>query len=613
MKFCKLGTIIFVLVSVLLFCSAPFLPGVASGGAAVETAKMFPTVLEQVNGQEVLVPNWDRIALGNLAPNSEAWSFDVPPEAGHDLGYSKRSCAKGQPLDECLQLGDFSEAFHPEMFNLDTIGAITNIQPGSVVLSAFPLALKQSLSHLVKIVPYLGDFNLNEVAPISELVNFKLPGSNLGGVAISQVLSEDPQLAAATLSELPEEMLGSYSLDSIPNLSGVPLHEMSKWSTAFLKDVPGLNAVTFAQMPNPIRVLQGFVGKADMFFGTKESNRNRTITGGYAVGFNYPCDTECAYVELDGLGFFGSYESNPLHGAQWIAGNQRVATSGSGFLANAIGGGTEPTGRHPFGPGFKVVMRIPDETRDVAYADLYFKACAAFLGCTGYVLGPVGPFITYSVGSPVIVGLLENVTPPMNSVTENTSSGEGASSGLGAAHSTHFTPVATRQLSFSKKAPSADIYQSINLAAYADAIAQLENEGDSSSIGPYVCDGGTCGRWLGRRYHIMSYNPRVVQIIAAKPGGQELLARLKSGGTVTPQELFQFFSEEEQEKVFREETARKIDLVSQQVDPKTGGVFAGDRTIERLAQMDCGGVTSKIDSDVVASCGRNVLNKYKAL
>jgi hypothetical protein len=67
--------------------------------------------------------------------------------------------------------------------------------------------------------------------------------------------------------------------------------------------------------------------------------------------------------------------------------------------------GWEPTGRHPFGEAFKVVVMEPSETADTVDTALYFRFSLP-CGNSPYIIGPV-PFLSYSANSPIFVGRLE--------------------------------------------------------------------------------------------------------------------------------------------------------------------------------------------------------------
>ncbi|NEO64581.1 MAG: hypothetical protein F6J98_30900, partial [Moorea sp. SIO4G2] len=97
-----------------------------------------------------------------------------------------------------------------------------------------------------------------------------------------------------------------------------------------------------------------------------------------------------------------------IKGKQWISGKYQEVEGGSGVLGQ-INDGMEPTGRHPFGDAFKVVVWDTSETEGSAGTALFFRYCVrnmfVDLGCTPYFIGPV-PFLSYQEQDPIFLGLL---------------------------------------------------------------------------------------------------------------------------------------------------------------------------------------------------------------
>ena len=71
---------------------------------------------------------------------------------------------------------------------------------------------------------------------------------------------------------------------------------------------------------------------------------------------------------------------------------------GSGCLA-----GQEPTGRHPFGQGFKVVLTDTDEASGLAEFGIYFRF-SLFCGTSPYIIGPF-PWISQHEKDIIFLGL----------------------------------------------------------------------------------------------------------------------------------------------------------------------------------------------------------------
>lgn len=129
-------------------------------------------------------------------------------------------------------------------------------------------------------------------------------------------------------------------------------------------------------------------GTVDLIFGTAEGVAPRSISGGYSVGFNYPCANGiCSHIEF-------------ANGDQWISGDVQSVPGGSGCLTGA---GAEPVGRHPYGSAFKVVLRNLNEQNDTAQVWRYTRTCN-WCGCTPYSF-PAGIMGTWSPGQQVFIGL----------------------------------------------------------------------------------------------------------------------------------------------------------------------------------------------------------------
>lgn len=92
-------------------------------------------------------------------------------------------------------------------------------------------------------------------------------------------------------------------------------------------------------------------------------------------------------------------------GKQWVSGNSQQVQGGHGILG-VMFGGVEPTGRHPFGDGFKVVIGDIDETTATVETELYFRICKRGwinLGCSPYGIGPI-PFLTFQEKDWIFLG-----------------------------------------------------------------------------------------------------------------------------------------------------------------------------------------------------------------
>ncbi|BAU13021.1 hypothetical protein LEP3755_35570 [Leptolyngbya sp. NIES-3755] len=96
----------------------------------------------------------------------------------------------------------------------------------------------------------------------------------------------------------------------------------------------------------------------------------------------------------------------------------------------------------------------------------------------------------------------------------------------------------------------------------------------------------------------MPYNEFAVAMIQAKLGGQDFLKRVQSGSIPTEQDLMKFFPPAEQDQAFQNSIIQKINASAEELDPRTGQRFIGDRLIERAAQKHFGGDAAAVPSEL---------------
>ena len=559
----------------------------------------------------VLLPDWKQITFSQMPPISRSGSINAS-EYTQAVGYDlSRSWQTGQTPDQYMKLGDVSQALQPELLSVGAMlgtsrfanAQATGLNLNQVALSTFTLVAEQTLDQLVKAVPLLGQFNVRDVAPIAALLGTSSVG-DVSDLQIALFLAQNPQLGQLKLGETD---LSRYSVSSIPNLDSTPIQQFTGWQNTFIKDVPGLNTLPLAAMPNPIAELGSLVMRIDMVYGKAEAKRTNTVSGSDVQGFSVPCEgNDCAYVELDDLENQGRAARGSLEGKQWISGKYQEVEGGWGCL-KGVNSGKEPTGRLPFGSSFKVVVWDTDETTNSITTALFFRFCNP-CGCTPYFIGPV-PFFTYRVNSPIFVGTLNErlvtaASMPTQAQPEVMSSSASTPKPVQNA-------VSTANIPCSPAKTSGASLQGINLNALGRAIALIESDGQFNEFGLYVCadKGQNCGRALGK-YQDMSYNPYVVKAITSKPGGEAWLLKIRSGGEITKEELFQFYPPADQEAAFKASLRDKIASTSKQIDSKTGKPYLGDRLIERVAQKHFGGEYSKVDSGASDIYGRLSIYTY---
>jgi len=591
-RFFVKATSIFLLASSLVFSPAPVL--------ALDFD--FPTRLIGSGKANALAPEWEQINFASLPPVQSSGSA-----AGH-------TWTTGQTLPEILTLGDISPALSVELLTPGAIAQDTQLDSTQVALSSFPLVGEQTLTDLASAVPQLGQTSVGDIPPVAGLLKAKgLPG--LENQPLANVLASSPQIGDFKLGDID---LSEFPLSSIPNLEATELRQFSGWDKSLIQDVPGLSSLPLANFPNPVAALGSMVMRIDTIYGTAESRRHNTISGSNVDGFQVPCDKNCAHVELDNLENVGRSQQSPLEGKQWISGKYQKVNGGSGCLA-WVNGGKEPTGRHPFGKTFKVVVMEPDETTDTVDTALYFRF-ASFCGATPYILGPV-PFFSYHINSPIFVGLL-NSGAAVSSLQSNFSGLATAQQASPGSTTPGVAPTVVPS-SYQPQLQSGKLglVQGVNLEKLMQAVNPEETE-DYNTVGTYGCDAGAanCGRTLGK-YQLNSYDSTVVAAISAKPNGAEFLAKLQNKNyNPTASELAEYFPPADQDTLLRQGLASKLTTTSKQTDPSTNQPFTGSRLIERVVQKYLGGDYSKVDgagSDeqgqlTLSGYGKQTLQRYVA-
>ncbi|MEG3437877.1 hypothetical protein V0288_12185 [Pannus brasiliensis CCIBt3594] len=324
------------------------------------------------------LPDWERITFRLIPAVEKAGSLDLSSLA-RELGYDpSRSWDAGDRITSILMLGDLAEATDLPSRSLQSILDRVGLSPGSLSLADFGAIDKQTLKTLVKAIPDLADLSLGDVAPFYDLVEKELGGAiadALSGELLGDLVTDD-LLGDLSLDSL---NLAGYALDSIPGLLDAPLSEFARWGETLIGEIPGLADLPFADFFIDLGT-PGVFALVDVVFGSKEARRTNTVTGSDVVGFAYPCNgNDCAHIELTGPDWLGA---TLIRGKQWISGNSQRVAGGSGCLA-----GEEPTGRHPFGRGFKVVLTDTDEAEGIARFGIYFRF-SIFCGTSPYIIGP---------------------------------------------------------------------------------------------------------------------------------------------------------------------------------------------------------------------------------
>jgi hypothetical protein len=301
-----------------------------------------------------------------------------------------------------LKLGDLADALSPQEFALKDILKLVHLNPKKIALSAFPLVGKQTLTQLVEAVPSLGNLQVDDIAPIAELLKDKVSIYDPTNTTIGQLFT-NPAIGKLKLDKID---LSKYALTSIPHLTEAKIENFEGWQNSFVRNVPELEDIPLALMPNPISNGENFVARIDAVWSNAENKRSRTVSGSYKEGFSVPCQTNCAYIELDDLENSGVDLRDTFEGKQWISGKYQQVRGGKGVLGS-VNDGKEPTGRHPFGKVFKVAVWNTSEASDRVSSAIFFRFCikTAFvnLGCTPYFIGPI-PFLNYHRDDWILLG-----------------------------------------------------------------------------------------------------------------------------------------------------------------------------------------------------------------
>ncbi|GAB1542807.1 hypothetical protein NUACC21_54810 [Scytonema sp. NUACC21] len=557
--------------------------------AFTEPSSSIPTIA----WQNTQLPDWNQITFSSLPGIAESGSFSAPEGVSEQLGYDpSRTWVAGQTPAQYMKLGDFQDSFKLQEFNLQSISEIVGLDLSKINLSEFGVMQFQTLESLVQAIPALKNLPITEVQPIFDLLSQELATQFDSTQTIGQLLQQSPHLGQLEFANLP---MDSYSLYAIPRLDNTPIGAFKDWQGVTIDKIPGLDNVPFSQFPNPANPVGVEVGIVDVAFGTDEQQKERTISGSNKQGFNVPCEKDCAHIELSG--------SPLVLGKQWISGKYQLVRGGKGILGS-VNGGKEPTGRHPFGDAFKVVVWDTSEVDGMVSQALFFRACMrkgfVDLGCTPYFIGPI-PWLTYKEKEAIFLGL---VTGGVKNNSISIPTGK-KSSGF-----SFKNPVNTsaKPLTFSSLGNCSKQHQGVVIDALLNALSEIE--GNYNSVGAYVCDGaGNCGRGLGTK-QFMSYRPDVRSLISSKPGGQEFLVKVDKGMTVSGEEMMMYFPPADQQALFKSEITNLLEKASQQIDPMTGQFFTGKRLIERAAQMHFGGAGIPIDAAVSDVHGKFTVKGY---
>ena len=351
---------------------------------------------------EAPVPDWKNITFKSFVFKNNG-SIELP--SSETPGYkSRRVWQAGQSLDRVMELGDFEKVLGLENFSIKDIESKSGTSLQNTNLSDFSLAKWQTISELVKAIPNLANSQVSDVPPIKDLIEQKL-NIVVANQTVGELIEQNRELKNIELGEID---LSKYKLTSIPGIDNAQLKDFSNWQNTTISKVPGLNQVTFNNFPNPIAPQGNTVAQVDLPLREVENNRQRSISGSYQEGFNVPCFTNCAHIELSAKSagqstLSGEFRgSTGITGTQWMSGKFQEVRGGYGVLGS-LNGGKEPTGRHPFGKAFKQVIWNVDEASGSITTAIFFRICKRDLGCSPYYIGPFD-YATYKEKSAIFLG-----------------------------------------------------------------------------------------------------------------------------------------------------------------------------------------------------------------
>lgn len=534
-----------------------------------------------------------QVTFSTMPPASEDGSVTIP-----DLGTV--SWQAGQTPNQFLPLGIFYDSFNLQLLSLEQIAQLSGVDYNNITLADIGLLQDKTLQDLLEAIPEFGQWQIFQVPLLSDL--------------LGEFLNEDP----APWEELPLQKLieqyglsdvglggidlSQYGLDAIPGLQQTPLGRFSDWEKTLISEVPGLKDVPFSAFPG-IPSDPGFVALFDIAYGKAEARRVNTITGSDVEGFEVPCNEDsCPYIELSGPPWL---LAQALHGKQWIVGGTegQMVRGGHGALA-VVNGGMEPTGRHPYGSGFKVVLLETNESLGSGKFGLYFRYCTTLGGCTPYFIGPI-PWFTNHEDDIIFVGLNYSAQPPPD-----------VPSHPGLPPGTELPPGVEP---LPEPAPSTEpnqnceTYKGVSIPALKQAISTIESRGSGGyqAIGDYVCVRGLCGRALGK-YQFMSYKPVASSRILASSGGADFLQRVNVHNNSIEykqslaQEILLYFSPAQQEAAFEQHIKNAIDQALQENEL---GQLGASGAIARVGQIHNAGEGSSPGSS--SKYGQKTQEEYE--
>jgi len=369
------------------------------------------------------MPDWSQITFNSLPAFQQGGAIRIPQSMVQQLGYDpSRSWGPGASPSHVLRLGDFQGMGLGDR----TVGQymqMGGIDPNNTSLASLGLMEWQTLGDVVQAVPGLENSTVAQNPAIAGLLSQQLFGdtehqneilSEMGDSTIGSLVGGEGSFSDAKFSDM---SMDQFSTKDISGLQEAQVGDFKNWQQAYVSQVPGLADAPMDQLTGSLTGALGFIATFDVPYGDAEhitTPTTRSITGSNQVGFHYQCaqSSGCAYMELASSIDLGPLSALGLHGAQWIKGGETPGgqmVKGGYSVLGAVNNGREPTGRHPFGDSFKLVLTDINESEGSGTFSIYTRYCQHFpvdLGCTPYFIGPI-PLFTVKEKSLVIVGLTE--------------------------------------------------------------------------------------------------------------------------------------------------------------------------------------------------------------
>ncbi|WP_157464665.1 hypothetical protein [Crocosphaera chwakensis] len=545
----------------------------------------------------------------------------IPADYNSDIGYDiSRQWQAGYHVTQVLKLGDLAESFSPQTLTISNMINSGGGDINSVSIKEFPLIHQQSLSDLIQSIPSLKN---------TKVKHFPGLDSYGGNQRLSQLIKRHSSLKNLTLEQLG---IGDFSLSSIPGLAQAQLNQFPGWGNQYLSNLPYFSTIPLAQMPNAWVANNPVIARIDAL-RSREGQQDRTLSGSYKEGFNVPCYSDCDYVELDDIENQGASVSLPVEGIRWISGKKQKVSGGEGCLA-WINNGQEPTGIHPFGPAFKVVLWDVNEQTGNITTKLFFRfraSCGFFgSGATPYFIGPVS-WMNHKTNDFVVAGFqgqtfnsssATSTTPNTTNVGSGnnqpitTGSSNGSVNGNGnnnnnvTATNSNLPSIDSTQITQSSQTSS---YTDINLNPINQDISwsswqfsQVLPANSYTASTNYLCHQENCGYSIGM-FNLSSSDPFVMAAVGKTNAGDAWLNQVNNGATPTTAQINEFFPKTLQQEVFETKIEAIASNVEEQIDPLTHKPFVNGRKVQRIAQVYYGGEAALIDGDIPIGLGDDSL------